>query len=342
MAKSIEIHITVHSNWVAIEPSAVIRSVKAVAVVVETCFNIKVLCRETMPEEVGERTGLRDRVAKGVVGILRNDIAVSVKIASDVAVIVIAWNVDHVVDSQVEQPADAAGVLQCAREVLAPEIADCRYSAVRVSNTLLYKVPIVIEEGHNGFRRYLADTPRLRIVNVRKNKNAVSRHCLKTIVGIVSKGIFGIIQKVAVEVVLEGLRSLGDVDATRHGRDFVRAVGWRGERGSGASYRRAPPPSACTQRGGNGERRYVTYAHDIARSHCRVLYHIRSGEIAVRTKCNPPRKSRGAHLHPPHHVSMYNNANIERSDSFIPKCTDSSTSIYHSQHIECDYRNTIY
>ena len=94
------------------------------------------------------------------------------------------------------------------------------------------------------------------------------------------------------------------------------------------------------RRGGNGERCYGACAHGVAQSHCRILYHISRGE--VRTKSSPCAKSRGAHLHPPHPVSMYNNAYIERSDSFVPKCTDSSTSIYHSQHIEFDYRNTIY
>ena len=62
-----------------------------------------------------------------------------------------------------------------------------------------------------------------------------------------------------------------------------------GKRGGGAAYRRAPPPSACTQRGGNGERRYVAYAHGIARSHCRVLYHIRRDEITVRVLCQSER-----------------------------------------------------
>ena len=104
-------------------------------------------------------------------------------------------------------------------------------------------------------------------------------------------GLGGYERLVAVEVVLEELRGLGDVDAARHGRYFVRAVGWRGERGGGATYWRAQPPAARTRRrGGNGERRYVAYAHGIARSHCRVLYHIRRDEITVRTKCNPTRK----------------------------------------------------
>ena len=46
-------------------------------------------------------------------------------------------------------------------------------------------------------------------------------------------GLGGYQGLVTVEVVLEELRSLGDVDAARHGRDFVRTVGGRGERGSG-------------------------------------------------------------------------------------------------------------
>ena len=93
---------------------------------------------------------------------------------------------------------------------------------------------------------------------------------------------------VAVIIVGKGLGRLGDVDAARHGREFVRAVGWRRNRGSGASYRRAQPPAARTRRrGGNGERR--SRAHGVARSHCRILYHISRDEITVRTKSDPPR-----------------------------------------------------
>ena len=67
-------------------------------------------------------------------------------------------------------------------------------------------------------------------------------------------------------------------------RDSAHDGEGEGKRGGGAAYRRAPPPSACTQRGGNGERR--SGAHGVARSHWRVLYHIRRDEITVRTKSN--------------------------------------------------------
>ena len=46
------------------------------------------------------------------------------------------------------------------------------------------------------------------------------------------------------------------------------------------------------RRGGNGERR--NRAHGVARSHWRILYHIRRDEITVRTKSNCRGKCRGA------------------------------------------------
>ena len=46
-----------------------------------------------MVEEVGERTGLGDDVAEGVVSVLSDSVAVCVKVARDVAVVVVAWNV---------------------------------------------------------------------------------------------------------------------------------------------------------------------------------------------------------------------------------------------------------
>ena len=49
------------------------------------------------------------------------------------------------------------------------------------------------------------------------------------------------------------------------------------------------PLRESRQRCSGNERCYGAYAHGVARSHCRVLYHIRRGEITVRMKSNPPR-----------------------------------------------------
>ena len=45
-------------------------------------------------EEFGEVPRLGDYIAEGIVGVLRNDIAVGIKVARNVAVIVVARNVD--------------------------------------------------------------------------------------------------------------------------------------------------------------------------------------------------------------------------------------------------------
>ena len=76
--------------------------VETVAVVVEAGFGIVIFCRETMAEETGERAGLRDGVAEGIVGVLCDRIAVGVKVARDISVIVIERNINCAVDCEVE------------------------------------------------------------------------------------------------------------------------------------------------------------------------------------------------------------------------------------------------
>ena len=68
--------------------------VEAVAVVVEARLYIKVFRREAMPEEVGKWTGLGDEFSEGIVSVLGDGVAVCVEVASDVAVTVVAWNVE--------------------------------------------------------------------------------------------------------------------------------------------------------------------------------------------------------------------------------------------------------
>ena len=88
--------------------------VEAVAVVVKTSFGIVVFRGEAVAEEVGKRAGLGDDFAESVVGVLRNCVTVCVEVAGDVAVVVVAWNVDRAIHGEVKQPADAASVLQIA------------------------------------------------------------------------------------------------------------------------------------------------------------------------------------------------------------------------------------
>ena len=98
--------------------------VEAVAVVVEAGFGVEVLRREAVAEEAGAPAGLGDEPAEGIVGVPRKGAAVDVKVARDVAVVVIARNVDNAVDREPQKPADAACALQRAGEVFAPVILD--------------------------------------------------------------------------------------------------------------------------------------------------------------------------------------------------------------------------
>ena len=67
---------------------------EAVTVVVKTNFGIVVFRGKAVAEEVGKRAGLGDDFAEGVVGVLRDGVAAGIEVAGDVAVVVVAWNVE--------------------------------------------------------------------------------------------------------------------------------------------------------------------------------------------------------------------------------------------------------
>ena len=120
--------------------------IETVAVVVETGFDVEVLCREAMAEEIDKGTGLGDDLAESVVSILGDGVAVYVEVTSDVAVVVVAWNVDHAVAGEVEQPAYSARPLECTGEVFAPIVVDRGGRSVRAFDSLFNKLPLVVEE----------------------------------------------------------------------------------------------------------------------------------------------------------------------------------------------------
>ena len=67
--------------------------VEAVAVVVKARLGIKVSRREAVAEEFGKRARLGDDVAESIVGVLGDGVAAGVEVASDVAIVVITWNI---------------------------------------------------------------------------------------------------------------------------------------------------------------------------------------------------------------------------------------------------------
>ena len=109
-----------------------------------------------MAEEGGKRTGLGDGVSEGVVGVLRDCIAVLIQITYDVAYVVVARNVKllsggvgsgGVGDGEVEESADAASALKRSRQIFAPVIVNCGGCAVRVGDAFLNEIPAIVEEG---------------------------------------------------------------------------------------------------------------------------------------------------------------------------------------------------
>ena len=69
-----------------------------------------------MAEEIGDGTGLRYGVTESVVGVGGDGFACGIKVAGNVAVVVVERDVDCVIDREVEESADAARALQCTGE----------------------------------------------------------------------------------------------------------------------------------------------------------------------------------------------------------------------------------
>ena len=129
-----------------------------------------------MAEDICERTGLRDRATKGVVGVGGDDVARRVGVAEDVAVGVGVGNVDHAVALDIEESAHAARALQGAGEVASPIEVELFCCSVRVVHTLVDEVPVVIEERVHGVGRDLLHAATAAVILVRDKKNAVRRH----------------------------------------------------------------------------------------------------------------------------------------------------------------------
>ena len=100
-----------------------------------------------MAEDVGERAALRDRAAKGVVGVGGDDVARRVGVAEDVAVGVGVGNVDHAVALDIEESAHAARALLRAGEVVAQEAFDCPSRSIGERNPLKDDVAAIVCEG---------------------------------------------------------------------------------------------------------------------------------------------------------------------------------------------------
>ena len=73
---------------------------------------------------IGERAGLGDGLAEGIVDVHGCDAAVGVEIVGDVPVVIVKRNIDCAIDGEIEKSADASLALERAGQILAPVVAD--------------------------------------------------------------------------------------------------------------------------------------------------------------------------------------------------------------------------
>lgn len=102
LTEAIQIHPTFFFYRITVKPSRQWWEIKAVAIVIKSCFSIEVLCREAMAEHTAHGAGLRERVTESIVSVLRDGIAVGIEITCDVTDIVVAGNERDTVDGEIK------------------------------------------------------------------------------------------------------------------------------------------------------------------------------------------------------------------------------------------------
>src|SRR5690606_5887606 len=121
--KPIQIQPAPFSDRISVQPPTDIRVVHAIAVVVASRFGVDAFGGEPEFEVPDEGAGLEEGAAEGVVAVVGDDGAGGVYVLCNVPVAVgegvIGTGADEV-DGEVA--ADAAGALECAGEVQAPEV----------------------------------------------------------------------------------------------------------------------------------------------------------------------------------------------------------------------------
>ena len=132
---------------ISVKPPHPLRRVESVAVVVQAGFAVYILRAEPVRKDIGQRAGLGDGLAEGVVEIFGNDGALFVHIGRDVAVVVVERKVPRAVDADGRQPAHAARALQGSGEVEVPDVM-CNIGCLRarVDQDLGDGVPPVPDE----------------------------------------------------------------------------------------------------------------------------------------------------------------------------------------------------
>ena len=140
---------TFFTQWITIKPCMPYRCVETVAIVVEFCFVLIVLRREAVTEEVGERTGLRNRTPEIVVFVGGDNDTGFVNVLCYVAVVVKSWEIELAAARNGQESTHAARALEGTRKIESPEKLHLGYvssAAVDYRNRLVYQVPVVVYE----------------------------------------------------------------------------------------------------------------------------------------------------------------------------------------------------
>ena len=202
IAERIEVFATFFLDGVAVEPAAEDGQVNALLIADHAGLTVVVLRAEAEGEHVGEGTGGIDDIAVWVVGVLRDDAPSLGDIQDNVAVVVVAGNVEHAVHRDGKQSLNSTRALLRAGLVRAPEILERAGRAVGELDPFeddvvavpdkrvrLLRLPFVCPDRRRGRRRNagiepldgLADSPVAVVVGV----------CFDDVVSSVGVGVRG-------------------------------------------------------------------------------------------------------------------------------------------------------
>ena len=121
LTEPIQIQTAFFPNRVAVEPAAPRRIVEAQAVVVQAGLGVEILGREAEFEIAGHEAGLGKRISKSIVLVVGDGASTTADILRDVAVVVVAREIEVAADADRNQSAHA---MNGVGEVVAPKILD--------------------------------------------------------------------------------------------------------------------------------------------------------------------------------------------------------------------------
>ena len=146
LAERIQVLAAVLFDGIAVEPATVVGAVEATLITDQARFAVEVFRAETKGELIGHVAVLVDDIAVRIENVLRGNRSGLGHIAHDIAVLIVAREVEHAVNRDGEKSSHATSTLFAAGKVIAPEVFDNASRAIGQGNLFEDDITAVIDK----------------------------------------------------------------------------------------------------------------------------------------------------------------------------------------------------